>query len=204
MRLYDYPGSGNAYKIRLLFAQLEIAYERVEVEIFRGESRTAEFLRKNPSGQVPAVELDDGRCLGQSNAILWYFAQGTALLPDEPFSRAQVLQWLFFEQSDIEPNVGSARFWILTGRARDREPELARRLDLARGALASMDQVLAARPYFVGERYSIADIALYAYAHRAPDAGLALGPNVRAWVARVEGQPRFVSGPEPYSAAAKV
>src|SRR4051794_2542828 len=128
MRLYDYAGSANAYKVRLLLAQLGVACERVEVEIFPGESREPSFPAKNPAGQVPVLELDDGTCIAQSNAILWHLARGTALLPDDPRVQAKVLEWLFFEQSDVEPILGSARFWVLTGRDKGREPELARRL----------------------------------------------------------------------------
>ncbi len=206
MRLYDYAGSANAYKIRLLLHQLEIPYERVAVDIFRGESRTPEFLAKNPMGQVPVLELDDGRCIAESNAILFHLARRTPLLPDEAFAQTTVLQWLLFEQYNVEPTVGSVRFWKLTGRAAARGDEVGRRLEQARGALATLERVIEGRRFLTGDAYTIADLALYAYAHVAPEAGLDLAPyaGVRAWFARIEAQPRFIPGPDPYGAAAHV
>jgi glutathione S-transferase len=205
MRLYDYAGSANAYKVRLLLAQLALPYERVPVEIFRGESRTPEFLaRKNPVGRVPVLEMDDGTCLPESNAILWHLARGTPFLPPDASDESQVLRWMFFEQSEVEPIVGSVRFWRLTGRARGRHDEMERRMETGRRSLQVMNDHLSSRAFFAGDRYSIADIALYAYTHRAEEGGFDLAPlgALRAWFSRVESQPRFVAGPEPYSAAA--
>jgi glutathione S-transferase len=206
MKLYDYDGSANAYKVRLLLAQLQIPHESVAVEIFRGESRTPEFLDKNPAGQVPVIELDDGTCLAQSNAILWHLGRGSALLPDDPRAQSRVLEWLFFEQSDVEPIIGSARFWLLTGRAAGREPELARRQEIGRRSLQALEQYLASRRFLVADRYTIADIAVYAYTHVAEQAGLELAPlsALRRWLERVEQQPRYIPGPGPYSASAQV
>jgi glutathione S-transferase len=206
MRLYDYEGSANAYKIRLLLALLDATYERVPVEIFRGESRTPEFLAKNPAGRVPVVELDDGTVLPESNAILWRLAHETTFAPVGIREEAEVLRWMFFEQSEIEPNVGSVRFWILTGRAAARGDELARRLDTGRRALAAMNDYLAGRRFVVGERLTIADVALYAYSHLAADAGIELTPLTAlcAWFTRVEAQPRYVPGPGPYSERAHI
>jgi len=206
MRLYDYAGSANAYKVRLLLRQLGARYDLVPIEIFRGEGQTPEFLKKNPLGQVPVLELDDGRCIAQSNAILWHLARGTAFLPADPFAETEVLQWLFFEQYEVEPTLGSARYWLLTGRAPQRKDELPRRLEAGRRALGVMDRALEGRPFFVGGRYSIADVALYAYTHVAGDTGIDLASyrNLAAWFARVEEQPGFEPGPAPYSAAAHV
>jgi glutathione S-transferase len=204
MRLYDYDGSANGYKVRLLIRQCGIACERTEVDIFRGEARTAEFLKRNAMGQVPTLELDDGRCIAESNAILWHLARGTSLLPEGAYEQSKVLQWLFFEQYNVEPTIGSARFWILTGRAKARGDELGRRVDAGTAALGVMEGVLSREPFFVANRYTIADIALYAYSHLAADAGIDLGKYaaVKAWFARVEGQPRFQPGPGAYGATA--
>jgi glutathione S-transferase len=128
MRLYTYAGSGNGYKIELLLALLGKRYDRVEVPIFEGASRTPEFLKKNPAGRVPVLELDDGTCLPESNAILWHLARGSAFMPSDPLAQDRALAWLTFEQSEIEPVIGSARFWILTGRSRTRRDETERRV----------------------------------------------------------------------------
>ena len=204
MRLYDYEGSANAYKVRLLLALLATTCERVPVEIFRGESRTPNFLAKNPAGRVPVLEFDDGTVLPESNAILWRLAHGTPFAPSGIREEAEVLRWMFFEQSEIEPNVGSARFWLLTGRAASREDELGRRLETGRRALAAMNAHLAGCRFFVGERFTIADVALYAYSHLAADAGIDVAPlaALSAWFTRVEARPRYLPGPGPYSEAA--
>ncbi len=193
--LYDYLDSGNGYKVRLLLTQLGIKYRYVELDIMRGETRTPEYLAKNPDGRIPLLELEDGRYLAQSDAILWYLADGTALLPGEPFARAQVLQWMFFEQYSHEPYVATPRF-IMRHFAADspRRAELPQRQARGREALAVMERHLQGHSYFVAERYTIADIALYGYTHVAEDGGLALEPYpaVRGWLARVAGQPRYV------------
>jgi glutathione S-transferase len=206
MRLYDYAGSGNAYKVRLLLAQLDIPYERIPISIFTGESRTPRFLAKNPAGRVPVLELDDGRCLAESNAILWYLARGTSLLPEDPFEQSQVLQWLFFEQYEVEPVIGTARFWVLTGRAAARPAELQTRMEAGTRTLAEMNRHLASRDFFVAQKYTIADVALYAYTHVAAEAGFDLRPlpALRAWFERVAREPRFVPGPDAYDASAYV
>jgi len=193
--LYDYLDSGNGYKARLLLAQLAMPYRYVELDIMKGESRTPQFLARNPNGNIPVLELEDGRCLPESDAILWYLAEGSCFIPDERFERAQVLRWLCFEQYSHEPYVATPRF-IVRHLPPDspRHAELPQRLARGRAALTVMETHLSSREYFVGERYSIADIALYAYTHVAPDGGLALGPypRVRAWLARVAAQPRHV------------
>jgi len=195
LRLYGYLDSGNGYKIRLLLAQLSRPYTYCELDITKGASRTAEFLRKNPNGRTPMLELEDGTCLAESNAILWYLAEGSAFLPSEPLMRAQVLQWMFFEQSSHEPFVATARF-IVRPLPLDspRRAELPMRLEQGRFALKVMETQLERRPFFVGRRYSIADIALYAYTHIAHEAQLDLAPypKVRGWLECVAAQPHHV------------
>ena len=195
MILYDYLDSGNGYKIRLLLAQLERPYRWIELDIMRGETRTPEFIAKNANGRVPTLELEDGTCIAESNAILWYLAEGGPFLPAERVARAQVLQWMFFEQYSHEPYVATPRY-ILKHLSQEspRRAELPRRLEQGRAALAVMEEQLKTRQYLVGDHYSIADIALYAYTHVAHEAQLDLAPyvSVRAWLARVANQPRHV------------
>ena len=193
--LYDYLDSGNGYKVRLLLTQLGIPYRYVDVDIMRGETRTPQFLAMNPDGRIPTIRLDDGRYLAQSDAILWYLAEGTAFLPTERFARAQVLQWMFFEQYSHEPYVATPRFIVRHLSADDpRRAELLQRLVRGRAALEVMDKHLQSRSYFVDERYTIADIALYAYTHVAEDGGLELAPYPKlcAWLERVAGQRPYV------------
>jgi glutathione S-transferase len=195
LTLYDYLDSGNGYKIRLLLAQLEKTYRWVELDIMEGKTRTQEFLAKNPNGRIPAIE-EDGRYLAESNAILWYFGEGTAFVPQERFARAQVLQWMFFEQYSHEPYVATPRF-IVKHLPKDspRMAELPKRLETGRAALAVMDSHLQTRKFFVDERYTIADIALYAYTHVADEGGhdLTPYPNVLAWIHRVAAQPKYIA-----------
>lgn len=192
MRLYDYLDSGNGYKVRLTLAQLDIPYDWQECDILRGATRTPEFLARNPNGRVPLLELDDGTCLAESDAIIWYLAEGTPLLPGDRLGRAQVLQWMFFEQYSHEPYVATPRFIVRHLPADSpRRAELPERLARGRAAFAVMESHLAAHRYFAADRYSIADIALYAYTHVAHEGGhdLAPYPEVRAWLGRVAGQP---------------
>jgi len=193
--LYDYLDSGNGYKARLLLSQLAMPYRYVELDILQGASRTPQFLAKNHNGNVPVLELADGRCLPESDAILWYLADGSAFLPADRFDRAQVLRWLCFEQYSHEPYVATPRF-IVRHLAPDspRRAELPQRLTRGRAALQVMEGHLATRAYFVAERYSIADIALYAYTHVAHEGGhdLAPYPRVNAWLKRVASQRRYV------------
>jgi len=190
MRLYDYLPSGNGYKVRLLLSQLGIRFTLVEKDIFRGETRTSEFLAVNPNGRIPVLELDDGRRLAESDAILFYLADGTRFLPDDRFARAEVLQWMFFEQYSHEPYVAVAR----RIRHMERRPVPAELMDRGHQALRVMAGRLADRRFFVADRYSIADIALYAYTHVADEGGFELGPYpaVRAWLARVAAEPAHV------------
>jgi len=194
LRLYDYLASGNAYKVRLLLHQLGIPFERVETDIVRGETRTPEFLARNPNGRIPTLELEDGTHLAESNAILFYLAEGTPFLPATRFERALVLQWMCFEQYSHEPNIATVRFWLHTGLDDERRAMLPMKRRLGHDALAVMDGHLRARSFFVGERYSIADIALFAYTHVAGEGGFDLEPYaaVRAWLDRVRAQPGHV------------
>jgi len=197
LRLHDNLSSGNGYKARLLLAQLGLPYERVEYDIDRGETRTPQFLsRVNPNGRIPVLGLEDGRLLPESNAILLYLADRTPFLPEDRFERAQVASWLFFEQYSHEPNIATLRYWI----AHDVEMTEERRASLEpkrqRGheALGVMEGHLTDRGFFVAERYTVADIALYAYTHVAHEGGFDLGsfPAVRAWLDRVASQPGHV------------
>ena len=200
LKLYDYAASANCYKARLLLAKLGLAYERVQVDIFAGESTTAAYREMNPAGRTPVLELDDGQTIAESNAILLYLGEGTPFVPEELVERARVWQWLFFEQNLFEPNVGTARFWRLTGRDAERPELFTARLESAQGALASLEAGLGARKFLLGGRYTVADVSLYAYAHVAGDAGLDMAayPSVTAWLQRVEGTPGFVDDLEPY------
>jgi glutathione S-transferase len=193
--LYDYLDSGNGYKIRLLLAQLGQPYRWTELDIDRGQTRTPQFLAKNPNGRIPTLELDDGTFLAESDAILWYLAEGTPFVASDRLGRAQTLQWMFFEQYSHEPYVATPRY-IVKHLPQDspRYAELPDRMKRGRDALGVMDTHLESRAFFVGERYSIADIALYAYTHVAPEAGfdLAVYPNVLAWMGRVAGQPKYL------------
>ncbi len=194
VRLYDYLASGNGYKVRLLLTQLGVRFDRVELDILKGETRTPEFLAKNPNGRIPLLEFDDGRCLAESNAIQRYLAEGTAFLPEDPFERGQVLQWLFFEQYSHEPFIAVLRFWTHAGLLEAKGAQVPEKLEAGNAALRVMEDHLAGAEYFVGERYSIADIALYAYTHVAGEGGFDLDafPNLRAWCRRVRGQPRHI------------
>jgi glutathione S-transferase len=194
-RLYDHLQSGNGYKCRLLMTQLGIPFERVELDIYAQATRTPEFLAKNPNGKIPLLELDDGRRLAESNAILYYLADGTRFLPTERFERAQVMQWLFFEQYSHEPNVATVRSWIMHLPIDD---ERRRAIEEKRGrgiaALRVMEQHLARQRFFVAERYTIADIALYAYTHVAHEGGFDLAEfhAIRRWLADVAAQPGYI------------
>jgi glutathione S-transferase len=191
--LYDNKLSGNCYKVRLLFAHLGIEYERREVDEFG--PRRAELLGGlNPALRVPTLVLDDGRPLAESNAILYFFADGTPYLPSERFERAQVLQWLFFEQYSHEPYIATARFWILA-RVSPSPEEWEEKLRGGKQALKALDEHLAEHEFLVAESYTIADIALYAYSHVAPEGRFDLHPYgaLREWLARVAAQPGHVS-----------
>ena len=196
MRLYDYGESGNAYKVRLLLSQLGRDFERVHLDILKDETRTPEFLARNANGRIPLLELDDGRRIAESDAILWYLAEGSDYLPTDAYERAEVLQWMFFEQYSHEPFIAVLRFWHFAGQLDRHSPEvIADKERRGYEALAVMEGWLESRRFFVAERYSIADIALYAYTHVAPEGGFDLAgyPRVCAWIERVRGQSGHVS-----------
>jgi glutathione S-transferase len=195
-RLYDMLDSGNAYKVRLLLWQLGLPFERIEMDILKGATRTPEFLAINPNGRVPTVVLDDGTVLSESNAILWYLAEGTGYLPADRLGRARALQWMFFEQYSHEPYIAVARFWLhFPGLLDDsRRAQLPDKQKGGYAALGVMERHLAGHDFFAGGRYSVADIALYAYTHVADEGGFDMAPYgaVRAWLDRVKGQPGHV------------
>ena len=205
MILYDYPSSGNCMKARILLRHLELPYERVAVDLFSGETRTAEHFGRNPDGRVPVLELDSGETIAESGAILLHLAEGTPYLPADPLVRARVHQWMFFEQSRIEAELAYARFLRLSGRHEQLPEAYENRLERGRDALVALDRGLSdGRGFVAGGDYSIADIALYAYVHCAGDAGA--DPHGHAhiarWLERVEAQPGFVNDLEPLPAHA--
>jgi len=195
--LYSMQRSGNSYKVRLALSRLGIPYNLVEVDILKGESRTPEFLARNPSGQIPLLEVEPGRYLAESNAILWYLAIGTPLAPESRIERAEALQWMFFEQHTLEPNIGAAFFWLaLIKGGRDlQQHAIEDWMEEGERALAVMDKHLTGRRFFVNERLTVADIALYAYTHLAHEADFDLKtfPAIRAWLARVAAEPGHVA-----------
>jgi glutathione S-transferase len=200
MKLYDYAASANCYKARLLLAQLGREYERVDVDIFDGGTLTDEFAELNPQRATPVLQLDDGRTLIESNAILCYLADGTPFLPDDRFERAQVVRWLIYEQTDVMSMIGGLRFRLQTGRWQPEDALAVARREGAHEVLRVLDGHLGDTPYLVGGRYTVADIAVYAYAHLAEEAGVATAdhPAFRAWVARVASTPAFIDDLQPY------
>ena len=196
IRLHDNLSSGNGYKVRLLLAHLGVPFERIEYDIDRAETRTNKFLKMNPNGRIPVLELEDGHFLPESNAILFYLAERTPLLPDERLGQAQVLSWMFFEQYSHEPNIASPRYWITHDlpMTEERRATLEPKRKLGYAALGVMEGHLEGRSFFVGDRYTIADIALYAYTHVAEEGGFDLEgfSAVRAWLDRVAAQPGHV------------
>ena len=195
LRLYDNHLSGNGYKPRLLLAHLGLTYERIEVDILNGESRTPEFLARNPNGRVPVLDLRDGTCIAESNAILFYLAEGSRLLPSDRLSRALTLQWMFFEQYSHEPFIAVARHWIQhMEMTRAQRAQLPDKLTGGRAALAVMENHLGRSVWFGGSSMTIADLALYAYTHVADEGGFDLTnyPAVGAWLERVADQPGHV------------
>jgi glutathione S-transferase len=189
--------SGNCYKVRLALAQLDIPHELVEIDILKGETRTPEFLAMNPSGHVPLFEVAPGRHIAESNAILWYIAGHTPLAPEDRADRAEMLQWMFFEQHSLEPNIGAAYFWLalVRGGRELHEHALEDWMEQGYRALMIMEKHLARHSYFVAGRFTVADIALYAYTHVAHMCDFDLGgfPAIRKWLARVAAEPRHVT-----------
>jgi glutathione S-transferase len=195
--LYSMRRSGNSYKVRLALAQLAIPHRLVEVDILKGDSHTPEFLAMNPSGQVPLLEVAPGRFLAESNAILWYVAGGTPLAPEDRIDRAEALQWMFFEQHSLEPNLGAAYFWLALvkgGRELQRHA-IEDWIEEGYRSLRVMENHLKRNRYFAAGRYTIADIALYAYTHLAhlAEYDLATFPAIREWLARIADEPGHIA-----------
>ncbi|WHZ20095.1 MAG: glutathione S-transferase family protein [Rhodanobacteraceae bacterium] len=202
LTLFDYLPSQNAWKVRLLLNHLGRPYRTEIVSIFEGAGRSEEYLAINPTGTVPAIWLDDGRTLAESNAILAYLADGTTYLPSDPFERAKVQQWLHFEQERVESVIGSLRYWTLTGKLAQRPPELVEmKRKAALRTLGILERELSMHAFLANDRYSIADMSVFAYASRAEEAGLSLEPypHFRGWIARVQAQPGFLATMHPYS-----
>jgi glutathione S-transferase len=193
--LYDSPVSGNCYKVRLLLAHLRLPYERREMDVVDRSNRPDVLGALNPALRVPTLVLDDGRPLAESNAILWYFGEGTRFVPDDRYARAQVLQWMFFEQYDHEPALAVVRFWVAySGRPEAFADRLEERRAAGYRALDAMERHLDGRSFLVGDGLTIADIALYAYTHVAHEGGFDLGrySAIRAWLDRVAAEPEHV------------
>lgn len=195
-KLYSMQRSGNCYKVRLALSQLRVPHELIEIDILKGETHTPDFLSKNPNGQIPLLEIEPDRYLAESNAILWFLAERSELLYDDPIERAAILQWLFFEQHAIVPNIGSAYFWLcLVKGGRDLQRHaIDDWMEEGQRSLAVMDKHLSKSRFFAGERYTVADVAIYAYTHVAHECDFDLTPfpAVRAWLARVRAEPLHV------------
>ena len=195
MKLYNSQSSGNCWKVRQILALLGIPYERVELDVIDRSNRAEVLGGKNPALRVPTLELDDGEHLAESNAILWYLADGSEYVPTDPLERARVLQWMFFEQYELEPTIAVARFWItLLGEQEKYTAELESKWRGGNRALAALDGHLDGREWLVGDGFTIADISLYAYTHVADEGGfdLAQYPHVQGWIGRVASVPGYV------------
>ena len=192
--LYDYLPSGNGYKVRLTAKHLKIPYRLVEVDILQRATRTAEFLEKNPNGRIPLLEIEGRGFLWESHAIIALLAEGSELLPADPWQRAHVWQWLCFEQYNLEPNIATVRFWlsILKKTAAELGERLPEKLAKGYEALAVLEKGLQGKDFLVADRFTLADISLYAYTHVAPEGGVSLDayPQIQAWMQRVAAQPR--------------
>ncbi len=195
LTLYSMQLSGNSYKVRLLLARLGIPHRLVEVDILKGETRTPDFLAKNPDGHVPLLELEGGELLAESNAILVYLAEGTRYLPADRLARAETLRWMFFEQHSHEPAIAAARFWLHLVNGRElRANEIDQWMEQGYAALSLMERHLGRRNYFVGDQATVADLALYAHTHVAPEGEFDLSgfPAVNDWLTRVAAEPGHV------------
>ncbi|HEY6985659.1 MAG TPA: glutathione S-transferase family protein [Rhodanobacteraceae bacterium] len=202
LTLFDYLPSQNAYKVRLLLNHLRMPYRTELVSIFEGEGQRPEYLAINPTGAVPAIRLDDGRVLAESNAILGFLGERTRYLPDDRYSRAKVQQWLSFEGNYVEPAIGTLRHWVMTGKTAQRSRELIEsRVRASLHALRILDRELSARDFIAGDAYSIADMSLFAYTSRADEANLPLVSftHVGAWIDRVRAQAGYLEITYPYS-----
>jgi len=203
LRLHDFAASANCFKVRMLLSQLGLPYQRVPTDIFAGDSQTDAYLARNPAGRTPLLEID-GASIPESGAILLYLAEGTAFLPTDPIERAHVHAWMFFEQNLLEPNVGTARFWRLTGRDAERPEAFARHYEAGTAALATLERGLAGKDFLVGDRYTVADCALYAYTRVAHEAGYETAefPLIAGWLERVAATPGATDDLAPYPATA--
>jgi glutathione S-transferase len=193
-RLYDYLPSGNGYKVRLVLKQLGLQYELLELDIRTGATRTGAFLAKNPNGRIPLLEVPGKGFLAESHAIIGYLAEGTRLIPADPFERARMWQWMCFEQYNLEPNIATLRFWLKLGRTRAELGEkLVEKKKNGYAALDVLEETLRDREYLAANQYSLADISLYAYTHVAHEGGFDLAPYpaIRAWCERIEKQPEW-------------
>ncbi len=199
LRLYDFWESGNCYKVRLLLSQLGEPFERVPIDILQGQTHTQSYAEKNPNRRVPLLEWPDGRTLAESNAILFCLADGTPFLPTDPWQRAQVLQWMFFEQYSHEPYIAVVRFWYFSGQLAPNTNALPGKMDDGYAALQVMEQHLERHKFFVGDAYSIADIALFAYTHVADEGGFELDrfPAIQRWLSNVSEQANHVAITDP-------
>ena len=195
MLLFNSLVSGNCYKVRLLLAHLGIEYDRHELDVVDRSNRPEILGELNPALRVPTLLLEDGRPLAESGAILWFFGEGTPYVPEDRYERAQVLQWMFFEQYDHEPTIAVVRFWVAYAAAPPPDAEVQARRKGGYAALEAMERHLAERRFLVADRYTIADIALYAYTHVASEGGFDLAPfpAIRAWLDRVAAQPGHVA-----------
>jgi glutathione S-transferase len=204
LRLHDYAASANCYKVRLLLAQLELPYERIAVDIFAGDTLTERYGDLNPLRTTPVLELGSGQVLTESAAILFYLADGTRFLPENPLARAQVIRWLIFEQVELTPVVAGLRFRLLTGRLKDDEPDAIRRRETGEELMDLLDVHLRQRDFFVGDAYTIADIAMFGYLHVAGEAGYVLSsrPALATWLDRIATLPDFIDDLKPYPANA--
>jgi glutathione S-transferase len=194
-KLYDFLPSGNGYKVRLLLTQLQIPFERIELNILKRETRTAEFLAKNPNGKIPVLEIETNQFISESNAILYYLSQETKYFPLDRYQQTQVMQWLFFEQYSHEPNIATPRFWITELKQADKyQKEIEQKRKLGYVALKIMEQHLNIHDFFVADKYTIADIGLYAYTHVAKEGGFDLTKftAINSWFKRIESQPRYI------------
>lgn len=208
LTLHDYPPSRNGWKVRALLGLLEIPHDSHPVSIFEGESHTDAFQALNPAGAVPVLQLQDGSAIAESNAILTYLAEGTPFLPPDRYRRAKLMQWLFFEQYNVEPIIGSLRFWTLTGRLERNQAMVAGKREAGARTFATLDRRLGETPFIAGSDFTIADVAVYAYSHRAGDCGFSLPdyPAFAAWTDRVRdaigpGHPVHPYGIDPHSGA---
>lgn len=202
LTLYDYLPSQNAYKIRLLLSHMGQPYRTQMVSIFEGEGQNEAFRRVSPTGAVPAIELEDGRCLAESNAILMFLADGTRYLPSDAFGRAKVMQWLCFESDYVQAGIATLRHWILTGKDRNRPSALLEmKRDQSLRTLGILERQLGNGGFIAGSGYTVADMSLFAYVHLAGDAGLSLDdfPKVTTWIERVRGEEGFLSEMYDYS-----